>query len=504
MAVALDSLTAAQIAAGVAAGDFTATEVARAALAAIEARDPQVRALLQVTPELALAAAERIDAARAAGEALPSLAGVPVVFKDNMNLLGTRTTCASRMLENYESPYTATCVQRMIDAGCLPLGKANMDEFAFGSSTETSAFHPTCNPWDLERVPGGSSGGSAAAVASGMSTLSLGSDTGGSIRQPASFCGVVGCKPSYGVVSRYGVVAFGSSLDQVGPFGRTVADVALAMDALTAGGSDPFDSTSQPYTPGFAASLEAPVAGKRVGVIPALMDAEGLTSEVRAAVEATAAKLQDQGVELVEVDLPHLDAAIAAYYVIGPCEAFSNLARFDGVRYGYQEPDCANLADQSSRSRAHGFGAEAKRRQMLGAYLLSSGVYDKYYYAAQKARTLITQDYTAAFSQVDAILMPASPRTAFRFGEISDPTQMYLSDMYTISLNISGNCGVTVPTGLGTDSGLPVACQLQGPAFHDAELLTFARAVERGFAGADGAPALSVAPAFAGKGGELA
>lgn len=504
MAVALDSLTAAQIAAGVAAGDFTATEVARAALAAIEARDPQVRALLQVTPELALAAAERIDAARAAGEALPSLAGVPVVFKDNMNLLGTRTTCASRMLENYESPYTATCVQRMIDAGCLPLGKANMDEFAFGSSTETSAFHPTCNPWDLERVPGGSSGGSAAAVASGMSTLSLGSDTGGSIRQPASFCGVVGCKPSYGVVSRYGVVAFGSSLDQVGPFGRTVADVALAMDALTAGGSDPFDSTSQSYAPGFAASLEAPVAGKRVGVIPALMDAEGLTPEVRATVEAAAAKLRDQGVELVEVDLPHIDAAIAAYYVIGPCEAFSNLARFDGVRYGYQEPDCANLADQSSRSRAHGFGAEAKRRQMLGAYLLSSGVYDKYYYAAQKARTLITQDYTAAFSQVDAILMPASPRTAFRFGEISDPTQMYLSDMYTISLNISGNCGVTVPTGLGADSGLPVACQLQGPAFHDAELLTFARAVERGFAGADGAPALSVAPAFAGKGGELA
>ena len=503
-AASLDSLTAAQVAAGVATGDFTATEVAQAALAAIDARDPKVQAFLQVTPELALEAAARVDAARAAGEALPPLAGVPVAIKDNMNLVGTRTTCASRMLETYESPYTATCAQRMLDAGCLPVGKANMDEFAFGSSTESSAFHPTCNPWDLGRVPGGSSGGSAAAVAAGMSALALGSDTGGSIRQPASFCGVVGLKPSYGVVSRYGVVAFGSSLDQVGPFGRTVQDVALAMDALTAGGADPFDSTSQAYAPGFSAALEQDMTGKRVGIIPAFMEAEGLTPEVRAAVESAAAKLQDQGADLVEVDLPHLDAAIAAYYVIGPCEAFSNLARFDGVRYGYQEPDCANLADQSSLSRAHGFGAEAKRRQMLGAYLLSSGVYDKYYYAAQKARTLITADYAAAFSQVDVILMPASPRTAFKFGELSDPMQMYLSDLYTISLNITGNCGITVPTGLGADSGLPVACQLVGPAFKDAELLGFARAVERGFAGADGSPALSVAPAFAAKGGELA
>ena len=500
----LDSLTAAQIVAGVVAGDFTATDVARAALAAVDACESQVQAFLQVTPELALAAAERVDAARAAGEALPPLAGVPIAIKDNMNLVGTRTTCASRMLESYESPYTATCVQRMLDAGCLPVGKANMDEFAFGSSTETSAFHPTCNPWDLGCVPGGSSGGSAAAVASGMSALALGSDTGGSIRQPASFCGVVGMKPSYGMVSRYGVVAFGSSLDQVGPFGRTVEDVALAMDALVAGGSDPFDSTAQACEPGFAASFETPVSGKRVGIIPAFMQAEGLTSEVRAAVEAAADKLQDQGAEIVEVNLPHLDAAIAAYYVIGPCEAFSNLARFDGIRYGYQEPDCANLADQSSLSRAHGFGAEAKRRQMLGAYLLSSGVYDKYYYAAQKARTLITADYAAAFDKVDTILMPASPRTAFKFGEISDPTQMYLSDLYTISLNIAGNCGITVPTGLGADSGLPVACQLVGPAFKDVELLTFARAVERGFAGTDGAPALSIAPAFAGKGGEFA
>lgn len=501
----IDTLTAARIAAGVRAGEFSAREVAEASLDAIEARDGAVQAFLQVVPELALEAADRIDAARAAGEKLPPLAGVPFAIKDNMNLVGTRTTCASRMLADYESVYTATCVQRMLDAGCLPVGKANMDEFAFGSSTDSSAFHPTNNPWDTERVPGGSSGGSAAAVAAGEVPLSLGSDTGGSIRQPAALCGVVGMKPTYGAVSRYGVVAFGSSLDQVGPFARTVEDVALAMGALTCAGRDPYDGTSQDCPVDFLEHLEDPIEGRRVGIIPAFMEAEGLTPEVRAAVESAASALEAQGAELVEVDLPHLDAAIAAYYVIGPAEAFSNLARFDGIRYGYQEEGCANLADQSSRSRAHGFGAEAKRRQLLGAYLLSSGVYDKYYYAAQKARTLITRDYAAAWDRCDTILMPASPRTAFRHGEISDPTQMYLSDLYTISLNIAGNGGITVPVGLGADSGLPVAAQLVGPAFKDRTLLMFARAVERGLAdAATGAPALSVAPDFAGKGGELA
>ena len=501
----IDTLTAARIAAGVRAGEFSAREVAEASLDAIEARDGAVQGFLQVVPELALGAADRIDAARAAGEKLPPLAGVPFAIKDNMNLVGTRTTCASRMLADYESVYTATCVQRMLDAGCLPVGKANMDEFAFGSSTDSSAFHPTNNPWDTERVPGGSSGGSAAAVAAGEVPLSLGSDTGGSIRQPAALCGVVGMKPTYGAVSRYGVVAFGSSLDQVGPSARTVEDVALAMGALTCAGRDPYDGTSQDCPVDFLEHLEDPIEGRRVGIIPAFMEAEGLTPEVRAAVESAASALEAQGAELVEVDLPHLDAAIAAYYVIGPAEAFSNLARFDGIRYGYQEEGCANLADQSSRSRAHGSGAEAKRRQLLGAYLLSSGVYDKYYYAAQKARTLITRDYAAAWDRCDAILMPASPRTAFRHGEISDPTQMYLSDLYTISLNIAGNGGITVPVGLGADSGLPVAAQLVGPAFKDRTLLMFARAVERGLAdAATGAPALSVAPDFAGKGGELA
>ena len=495
----LDTLAASQIAAGIAAGDFSATEVAHASLDAIEKRDVSVRAFLEVSADLALETAAATDAARAAGEKLGPLAGVPVAFKDNMHLVGTRTTCASKMLESYDSTFTATCVARMLAAGATPMGKANMDEFAFGSSTESSAFHRTNNPWDTDRVPGGSSGGSAAAVAAGEVTLSLGSDTGGSIRQPASLCGVVGMKPTYGAVSRYGVVAFGSSLDQVGPFGRSVTDVALAMNALVAGGNDPYDSTSQDCPVDFLEHLEEPVEGRRVGIVPALMEMEGLTSEVRAAVRTAARTLEDQGARIVEVDLPNIASAIAAYYVIAPCEAFSNLARFDGVRYGYQEKGCATLAEQTAKSRSHGFGLEAKRRQMLGAYLLSSGVYERYYYPAQQVRTLITQDYLHAYEQCDVILMPASPRTAFRFGEISDPTQMYASDMFTISNNIAGNGGISVPLGLGADSGLPVSAQLQGPAFKDRTLLQFARAIERGFS-ARGV----VAPDLAGKGGELA
>ena len=515
MATTLDKLGASQIAAGVAAGEFSAVEVARAALDAIGRRDGDVHAFLQVTPELALDAAARVDAARAAGEPLPPLAGVPLAIKDNMNLVGTRTTCASRMLEHFESPYTATAVERMLAAGCVPVGKTNMDEFAFGSTTESSALARTANPWDFERVPGGSSGGSAAAVAAGEAVLALGSDTGGSIRQPAALCGVVGFKPSYGVVSRYGVVAFGSSLDQVGPFGRSVADAALAMDALTAGGRDPHDSTNRALADADRSWADAvragseSLTGKRIGVVRAFMEAEGLAPEVKDVVDRAAALLAGAGAELIDIELPHLDAAISAYYVIGPAEAFSNLARFDGVRYGHQEPGCATLAQQTAASRAHGFGAEAKRRQLLGAYLLSSGIYDRYYRAAQKARTLITQDYAAAFAQVDAILMPVSPTAAPRFGELETPRQMYLSDLYTISLNIVGNCGVTVPLGLGKTSGLPVAAQLVGPSFGDRELLGIAAAleclhVEDAAGSADVAPCSAVAPACAGKGGELA
>ncbi|QWT18308.1 Asp-tRNA(Asn)/Glu-tRNA(Gln) amidotransferase subunit GatA [Collinsella sp. zg1085] len=490
-------MSATEISAGIVSGSFSAREVTEASLAAIAAKDTQVQAYIQVTPELACAQADALDARRAAGESLPPLAGVPLAIKDNMNLVGSRTTCASRMLEQFESPYTATCVSRMLAAGCIPMGKVNMDEFAFGSTTENSAFKPTNNPWDITRVPGGSSGGSAAAVAAGEATLALGSDTGGSIRQPAALCGIVGMKPSYGAVSRYGVTAFGSSLDQVGPMGRSVTDVAHAMNALLAGGKDPLDGTHYALDVDCTAQLAEGVDGVRVGIIPAFMEAEGLSDEVQTAVWEAAHALEDAGATLIEVDLPHLDAAIAAYYVIGPSEAFSNLARFDGIRYGHQAPDAHNLSQQVGLSRSQGFGREAKRRQFLGAYLLSSGVYDTYYYAAQKARTLIMEDYTAAFKQVDTILMPACPRTAFKHGELSNPTQMYLSDLYTISLNIAGNCGISVPVGLGKDTGLPVGVQLQGPARGDANLLRYAFAIERAFADSLGKPRLGVAPAFA-------
>ncbi|WP_251158367.1 Asp-tRNA(Asn)/Glu-tRNA(Gln) amidotransferase subunit GatA [Caniella muris] len=494
----IDQLTSSQIAAGVAAGDFSATEVCHAALDAVTQRDRDVDAFLEITYDMALDRAHDLDRARAAGEVLGPLAGVPVAFKDNMNLEGSHTTCASRMLEGFDSPYTATCVRRMLDAGALPIGKTNMDEFAFGSSTETSHFQKTRNPWDTRRVPGGSSGGSAAAVAAGEVTLALGSDTGGSIRQPASFCGVVGMKPTYGAVSRYGVVAFGSSLDQVGPFGRCVEDVARAMNALVGPGRDPLDSTSQDVPVDFLEHLDDPVEGRTVGVVSSLLEAEGLSHEVREACGAARRALEDAGATVVDVELPHIDAAINAYYVIGPCEAFSNLARFDGVRYGYMEQGCGTLARQTSLSRAHGFGAEAKRRQLLGAYLLSSGVYDRYYMGALSARTLIGRDYAEAFSKVDCLLMPVAPRTAWFSGEMGDATQMYLSDMFTISSNIAGNGSVSVPMGLGHDSGMPVSVQLQTPAFRDRTLLTFARALERAVG------AGTVAPGFAGRGGSLA
>ncbi|MCC6109920.1 MAG: Asp-tRNA(Asn)/Glu-tRNA(Gln) amidotransferase subunit GatA [Denitrobacterium sp.] len=390
------------------------------------------------------------------------------------------------MLENYVSPYTATCVQRAIDAGALPLGKLNMDEFAFGSTTESSAFGTTKNPWDTSRVPGGSSGGSAAAVAAGMATVTLGSDTGGSIRQPGSFCGVVAVKPTYGVVSRYGVVAFGSSLDQVGPFARSVRDAALALNAIS--GRDERDCTSQDVTIDFTRGLDAGVAGMKIGIVPEFMDAAGLTSEVKYAIEGAAEKLREMGAEIVEVELPHVRAAISAYYVIAPCEAFSNLSRFDSVRYGFCDPSHKSLAGQYEASRAKGFGPEARRRIMLGSYLLSAGVYDKYYYPAQQVRTLITQDYERAYETVDCILAPVAPQTAFAFGQISDPATMYATDLYTISINIAGNGGMSVPVGLGEDSQMPVGAQLIAPAFHDMNMLRVAAALEEAYGTARVAP----------------
>lgn len=497
MARAFAELSVAQIQAGLTAKEFSAKEVAESSLARIASADKAVHAFLETTEEAALAAAARVDAAIAAGDIAQAgpLAGVPVAFKDNMNLEGTHTTCSSRMLENYVSPYTATCVSKIIEAGGIPLGKLNMDEFAFGSSTETSAFGRTFNPWDLERVPGGSSGGSSAAVAAGLTTLTLGSDTGGSIRQPGSFCGTVAVKPTYGVVSRYGVVAFGSSLDQVGPFARNVQDAALAMNALA--GHDPLDCTSQPVTTDFTANLAEGVSGMRIGVVPAFMEAEGLAPEVRAKVEEAVEHLRQMGAEIVEVDLPNAQAAMSAYYVLGPCEAFSNLARFDSVRYGYCEPGCKDLGHQYEASRSAGFGPEARRRIMLGSYLLSAGVYEKYYYPAQQVRTLITQDYVKAYEKVDCIIAPVAPRTAFKFGEIADPTSMYLSDMFTISINIAGNGGMSMPVGLGADSGMPVGVQLISPAFKDENMLRAAAALETVYGAAP------VAPAFAdGKDGE--
>ncbi|MCI9261893.1 Asp-tRNA(Asn)/Glu-tRNA(Gln) amidotransferase subunit GatA [uncultured Adlercreutzia sp.] len=488
MARTFGEMSIREIQSGLAAKEFSAADVARGTFERIAAADETVHSFLETTQELALDAAARIDKAIAEDRLaeMGPLAGIPVGYKDNMNLTGTHTTCSSNMLRNYVSPYTATCVENTLRAGALPIGKLNMDEFAFGSSTETSAFGPTRNPWDVERVPGGSSGGSAAAVAAGLVPVTLGSDTGGSIRQPGSFCGLVAVKPTYGVVSRYGVVAFGSSLDQVGPFARTVEDAALTLNALS--GRDELDCTSQPCDVDFTANLAEGAAGMKIGIVPAFMEAEGLTAEVKAKVAEAADQLRKLGAEIVEVELPHAQAAMSAYYVLGPCEAFSNLARFDSVRYGYCDPGHKDLGSQYEASRHEGFGPEARRRIMLGSYLLSAGVYDKYYYPAQQVRTLITQDYTRAFESVDCILTPVAPRTAFKFGEIGDPTEMYLSDMFTISINIAGNGGMSLPVGLGADTGLPVGVQLIAPAFKDKNMLRAAAALETVYGAAPVAP----------------
>ena len=464
-----------QINEGLKAGEFSARELTDAAFVASEARDKDVHAFLELTPELAYQQADKIDAAIAAGEALGVLAGVPTAFKDNMNQVGTHTTCASKMLETYVSPYDATCVAKAVAAGAIPLGKTNMDEFAFGSTTESSYFGKTCNPWDLSRVPGGSSGGSAAAVAAGMATVTLGSATGGSIRQPASFCGVVGLQPTYGVVSRYGVVAFGSSLDQVGPFARSVEDAAYALNAIC--GRDPLDCTSQECSVDFTANLGFGVAGMKVGVVPAFMEMSGLSQEVKDAYSKACRDLEGLGAQIVDVELPHAAAAISAYYVIAPCEAFSNLSRFDSVRYVHVGAG-RDLGERYEASRAEGFGAEAKRRIMLGGHLLASGVYDEYYYRAQQVRTLITQDYVRAFNKVDTIIMPSAPQVAFKSGEMNDPAAMYLSDIFTISLNIAGNGGMSLPVGFGAQTGMPVGLQIIGPQFRDELILRVGAALE--------------------------
>ena len=476
------ALSAADIAAGVATGSFSAREVADAAFARVDALDGEIHAFNQVTRDLAYDAADRVDEQVRAGADLPPLAGVPVAFKDNMNLIGTRTTCSSKMLENYESMYDCTAVARMLAAGAVPIGKLNMDEFAFGSSTENSAFGPTHNPWDLERVPGGSSGGSAAAVSSGMATITLGSDTGGSIRQPGALCGVVAMKPTYGRVSRYGCVAFASSLDQIGPFSRTVGDTALALNSIC--GADEMDATSIEREPeDFTKALDLGVKGMRIAVVRDMLELDGCSAEVRASTLAAAEAFADLGAEIVEVDLPNAEHALSAYYIIGPAEASSNLARFDGIRYGHRAADAEDVLDLYMRSRAEGFGPESIRRIMLGTYALSAGYYDAYYGQAQKARTVIIRDFEKAFAQADVLLTPTSPTTAFKLGEKTDDLlAMYLSDIYTIPVNLAGNTAVSLPAGLGRDTGLPVGVQLIGTHFSEATVLRAAAALERAVA----------------------
>jgi aspartyl-tRNA(Asn)/glutamyl-tRNA(Gln) amidotransferase subunit A len=459
-------------------GEVSARELTDHHLARIEAVDTTVHAFLEVTAERARADADRIDAARAAGEPLPPLAGVPLSIKDNLCTQGIRTTCSSRMLESFVPPYESTVTERLWRAGAVLLGKTNLDEFAMGSSTETSYFGPSRNPWDPERVPGGSSGGSAAAVAAGECIGSLGSDTGGSIRQPASFCGVVGLKPTYGRVSRWGLVAFASSLDQVGPFTTSVADAAELLQVIA--GADPRDSTClKAPVPDYRAALQQPVAGLRVGIVRECFEAEGLDPEVKASVMAAAEQLQALGCELVEVSCPRFNDGIATYYVIAPSEASANLARYDGVKYGHRAEGAASLAEMTARSRAEGFGDEVQRRILIGTYALSAGYVDAYYKKAQQVRTLIRRDFDRAFETVDVLLTPTSPTTAFRFGAHSeDPLAMYLADLLTIPANMAGLPAISVPCGFDRQ-GLPIGVQLITGVLQEERLLQVAHHYEQ-------------------------
>ncbi len=462
-------------------GTFTSRQLVEALLARMQVRDAELGAFLSVDAEDALRQADAADAARAAGVRLPLL-GVPVAFKDVLNVKGQPCTCGSHILNGYRAPYDATAIARLRAAGAILVGRLNMDEFAMGSSTENSSWQKTRNPWDLERVPGGSSGGSAASVAAGLALASLGTDTGGSIRQPAALCGCVGLKPSYGRISRYGLVAYASSLDQIGPFTRTVEDAALLLQAMA--GEDPRDATTASVpVPDYAAALGTDLRGLRLG-LPKEYFISGTDPEVAAAVEAAVAKCRELGAEIVDVSLPHTRHAIATYYIVATAEASANLARFDGVRYGRREPGVDPL-DMYGKTRARGFGAEVKRRIILGTYVLSSGYYDAYYLRAQKVRALIRRDFEQVFQQCDALLTPTSPSPAFRFGEkTGDPLQMYLSDIFTVTANLAGICGLSLPCGF-TQAGLPIGLQVIGGAFREETILRVAHAYERaaGWAG---------------------
>ncbi|MFT0799716.1 Asp-tRNA(Asn)/Glu-tRNA(Gln) amidotransferase subunit GatA [Synechococcus sp. R5-12] len=452
----------------------SAEEIAREYLERLTQLEPQLKSFITVTEELALQQARAVDARIRAGEEIGPLAGIPLAVKDNLCTQGIRTTCASRMLEGFIPPYESTVTARLAAAGMVTVGKTNLDEFAMGSSTENSAFQRTANPWDLTRVPGGSSGGSAAAVAADQAVVALGSDTGGSIRQPAAFCGVVGLKPTYGLVSRYGLVAFASSLDQVGPFGRTVEDVALLLQGIA--GHDPMDSTSLKVDiPDYSQALILDIKGFKIGVIRDLLG-EGCGEETRAAVQAAIQHLQELGAEILEIDCPSFRYGLATYYIIAPSEASANLARYDGVKYGLREPADSLLA-MYGKTRAHGFGPEVKRRIMIGTYALSSGYYDAYYLKAQKVRTLIKQDFLKAFEKVDVLVSPTTPTPAFKLGEREDPLSMYLCDLMTIPVNLAGLPGLSLPCGFA--DGLPIGLQIVGNALQESKVLRVAYAYEQ-------------------------
>ena len=471
----LDQLTIHTAGERLVSGADTSVALTEAVLERIAAVDDDVKAYLALTPETALEQARAADERRSRGEDGPLL-GIPLAIKDVLCTKGIPTTCGSRILESFCPPYDATVVERLKAAGAIILGKTNTDEFAMGSSTENSAFFTTHNPWDLDRVPGGSSGGSAAAVAAGECLGALGTDTGGSVRQPASLCGVVGLKPTYGRVSRYGLIAYASSLDQAGVLARDVTDAALVLGVIA--GHDPRDSTSiDAPVPDYVAALTRDVRGVRVGV-PDEYFITGMQPAVETAVRAAVDVLAGLGAEIRQISLPHTDYALPVYYLIAPAEASANLARYDGVRYGLRVDD-GGLIQTYKASRGHGFGPEVKRRIMLGTYALSAGYYDAYYLRAQKVRTLIKADFDAAFEQVDVILAPTSPTTAFRIGEkADDPLQMYLSDVFTLSMNLAGNCGVSIPCGFD-GAGLPIGLQVMGPPLGEAQVLRMAHAYEQ-------------------------
>jgi aspartyl-tRNA(Asn)/glutamyl-tRNA(Gln) amidotransferase subunit A len=477
----LTTLTAAEMAAAVAGGEISAVELTKAHLDRIDETDIHVRAFLHVARDGALAAASAVDERRAAGEPLGPLAGVPVALKDVFTTTDMPTTCGSKILAGWQPPYDATVTARLRAAGLVILGKTNMDEFAMGSSTENSAFGPSRNPWDLARVPGGSSGGSAAAVAAYQAPLGIGTDTGGSIRQPAAVCGLVGVKPTYGGSSRYGLVAFASSLDTPGPLTRSVLDAALLHEAIS--GHDPCDSTSldAPVPPVVAAAKNPDVAGLRIGVVTDLAG-EGYAGGVLSSFNAAIELLESLGAKVTEVSCPHFRYALPAYYLIAPSECSSNLARFDGMRYGLRVGDDGTRSAEEvmSLTRAAGFGPEVKRRIMLGTYALSSGYYEAYYGKAQQVRTLITRDFTAAFEQADVLVSPTTPTTAFPIGErVDDPLAMYLADLATIPGNLAGNAAMSVPCGLAPEDGLPVGLQIMAPVLADDRLYRVGAAVEK-------------------------